>query len=135
MNIERKDTPYTIRHKINDEFNVKFYVDRSNMWWTRGDGSRYKDWNYLEPYSLKPAERASTKQNERVMKVIYQLFEDSNYTSKFLLSGEFGSSEYAPAFLLNNYVYFMNKTRIYFGSKTRLKNSSVWRSKPFVDVV
>ena len=116
-------------------------IHTSNRMWTRGDGSRYKDWPYIS--SFYEPQQYEDKENNRdlkhlpddmntgsdVMKHLWSVIE-SKGKALGKISDEFPSIPRGNAVLVGSIIFVLdNYGSIKFGSKSRLKNSDVWNIK------
>lgn len=137
--------PKDIEKEIRDKFPGKhtchdyLHVVRKYMVWTRSDGSRYKDFSYIEPgfFEGEVPGKDGVRYAEMSKVAMDELWGRICTKGKpILVSGEFGRSEMSEWVKAGGNIYSRVDNRkegdgmkIMFGSASRLRNSAVWRSK------
>jgi len=118
-----------------------FDIHQSMRVWTRGDGSRYKDWPSIRSGYESAAwdEKETNRDLSRAPDNINDFVDVTDYLWKKLesegkpigdMSDEFPSIPKGPALIWNNIIFVRRHYDvIQFGSKGRLKNKSVWNVK------
>lgn len=95
--------------------------------WTRGDGTRYRDWAKIVPDPSFDSRASKRAQAVSVLDQVWARIEANGVHLQ--VSGEFGSDGYTDAFRIGGTVFKRMPESIWFGSASRLKNASVWRSR------
>ena len=81
--------------------------------WTRGDGVRYKEPNYLES-------------TQDIFSALNDMLPNAR---KIQVRGEFGSSSYDDALIHNQVVYINRGPVVTFATTSILKNTAIWNTK------
>lgn len=118
-----------------------FWNTDGQGWWTRGDGAKYKDMNFIAsatPKSSMPLkdrlvdDYKHIKTEEDLMDWAWAELKKMSKGKEFEVSGPLGSDEKEPAIIIKDYVFIYRETWgtpvIKYGSKSILKNLEVWRS-------
>jgi len=111
---------YTFIRNLLDELNTDNIVQLKYSFrvWTRGDGCRYKDMDYIA---------ASNVDNIDIF--WNRIKETQKYEDGPLVKGEFGSDPYSPSIFIKGFILIKRTNSIDYATKSILKNSDVWHSK------
>lgn len=97
--------------------------------WTRGDGSRYKDWTKIVPDIDRIDSEQTLKKNPNAAKdSINQYLSTIGAKSIGKVSDWSGSSDKSEVFAVGSTIFVNRGNYIEVGDKKRFKNDMVWRS-------
>jgi hypothetical protein len=94
--------------------------------WTRGDGVKYKEFGTI---SLTDQQLSRNKKCN-IITTIWNVLVDNTTSDAFELSEALGMNCFSPAIISNGILFVKRDTYIEYGSKNRIKNSTIWRTRP-----
>lgn len=108
--------------------------------WTRFDGSKYREPSYISafPYMKDKDIKAAIKKGylkiplDNNVDVINWVWDEINAKGAKpvgKVKGEFGSSEYSPAVILDGVLYIKERMRIVYATRSLLRNLDVWKQE------
>lgn len=98
-------------------------------WWTRGDGSRYKDMNQIDPRGYGKSVEKTFVDEFQASNWMWDRLEDMS-PKHLWVRDEFPSNGYRKAVIYRGLVFIKNPCIIEYATKSVLNNDSVWHSKP-----